>query len=62
MDMAFVWDEAREVPRAEVTGKDDQSVEHTCPRDEEYFEQRSRSPKSRRYMFGKADPGPTAAL
>ena len=32
----------------------------THPRDEEYFETGSRSPKSRRHMFGKGGQGTTA--
>ena len=60
IDLGFVWDVQPGVLRNEVAGKDDQSVGDTRTTRRSDNWARSQSPQSRRSMFGKADPGPTA--
>ena len=62
IDLGFVWDVQRGGPTKEVPGERSdhtRSVRTSRARDISLM---SISPKSRRSMFGKADPGPTAAL
>ena len=54
----FVWDRQRRVPTLEVALRDEKSGRDTSPTEGRYVGLEY----SRRLMFGKADPGPTAAL